>query len=40
MTEHGSRSWAERAIDAGYYDQAHMIGDFRDLMNTSRGDSA
>jgi AraC-like DNA-binding protein len=35
MTEQGSRSWAERAIDAGYYDQAHMIGDFRDLMNTT-----
>ncbi len=28
-------SWSERAIEAGYYDQAHFIADFRDLVGTT-----
>lgn len=27
-----SRDWSAIARDAGYYDQAHLIGDFRDLV--------
>lgn len=27
-----SRDWSVIARDAGYYDQAHLIGDFRDLV--------
>jgi AraC-like DNA-binding protein len=27
-----SDDWSRIAIDAGYYDQAHLIGDFRDLV--------
>ncbi len=27
-----SRDWGMIARDAGYYDQAHLIGDFRDLL--------
>jgi AraC-like DNA-binding protein len=27
----GRRDWCELAIDMGYYDQAHMINEFRDL---------
>lgn len=27
-----SRDWARIAADAGYYDQAHLIGDFRQLV--------
>lgn len=27
-----SRDWSAIARDAGYYDQAHLIGDFRDLI--------
>jgi AraC-like DNA-binding protein len=27
-----SRDWGAIARDAGYYDQAHLIGDFRDLV--------
>ncbi len=27
-----SRDWSMIARDAGYYDQAHLIGDFRDLV--------
>jgi AraC-like DNA-binding protein len=26
-----SNDWSSIARDAGYYDQAHLIGDFRDL---------
>jgi AraC-like DNA-binding protein len=29
---HASRDWGRIASDAGYYDQAHLIGDFRDLV--------
>ena len=25
-------TWTERAVAAGYYDQAHFIADFRDLV--------
>jgi methylphosphotriester-DNA--protein-cysteine methyltransferase len=27
-----SRDWSMIARDAGYYDQAHLIGEFRDLV--------
>lgn len=30
-----ARSWTTVAMDAGYYDQAHMIGDFQDLVDTT-----
>jgi AraC-like DNA-binding protein len=29
------QSWADAALDHGYYDQAHMIGDFRELSGTT-----
>jgi AraC-like DNA-binding protein len=28
-------NWAKIAVDAGYYDQAHMIGEFRALVGTT-----
>ena len=28
----GSRDWGSIAVDAGYYDQAHLIAEFRDLV--------
>src|SRR6266849_5810723 len=28
-------AWADLALDAGFYDQAHMIADFRDLLNST-----
>jgi AraC-like DNA-binding protein len=31
ITKDGRRDWRELAIDAGFYDQAHMINEFRDL---------
>lgn len=31
ITNAGRRDWCELAIDTGYYDQAHMINEFRDL---------
>jgi AraC-like DNA-binding protein len=31
ITSSGRRDWCELAIDTGYYDQAHMINEFRDL---------
>lgn len=30
-----SVSWAQAAVDAGYYDQAHMIGEFREFIGSS-----
>jgi AraC-like DNA-binding protein len=27
-----SNDWSRIAADAGYYDQAHLIADFRDLV--------
>jgi AraC-like DNA-binding protein len=33
----GSRPWAEVASRAGFFDQAHMIGDFRSMMGVSPG---
>jgi AraC-like DNA-binding protein len=27
-----SNDWGRIAVDAGYYDQAHLIGDFRELV--------
>ena len=30
-----SSSWTERALEAGYYDQAHFIAEFRDLVGTT-----
>lgn len=32
-----SRDWSAIARDAGYYDQAHLIGDFRDLVGLTPG---
>jgi AraC-like DNA-binding protein len=32
-----STDWARIAVDAGYYDQAHLIGDFRDLIGMTPG---
>lgn len=32
-----SSSWTERALEAGYYDQAHFIAEFRDLVGTTPG---
>jgi AraC-like DNA-binding protein len=34
----GRRGWAAVAGDAGFFDQAHMIGDFRSLMGVAPGD--
>lgn len=31
----GAADWADLAISAGYYDQAHLIGDFTELTGTS-----
>ncbi|GAB3766858.1 helix-turn-helix domain-containing protein [Microlunatus parietis] len=31
----GRRDWADLAITAGYYDQAHLVGDFTELTGTS-----
>ncbi|WP_394840784.1 AraC family transcriptional regulator [Pendulispora brunnea] len=32
-----SKDWARIAADAGYYDQAHLIADFRDLVGLTPG---
>jgi AraC-like DNA-binding protein len=32
-TEDSNLAWADRAVGAGFYDQAHMIADFRDLLD-------
>ena len=33
----GSSDWRRVALDAGYYDQAHLIADFRHLVGTTPG---
>ena len=33
LAKAGTNTWAELALDAGFYDQAHMIADFRDLLD-------
>jgi AraC-like DNA-binding protein len=33
----GQQEWAAVAEDAGFFDQAHMISDFRALMGVSPG---
>ena len=33
-----SRDWQRIAVDAGYYDQAHLITDFRELIGLTPGD--
>jgi AraC-like DNA-binding protein len=35
LSRSGTGRWAHLARDAGYYDQAHMIGDFRALMGVT-----
>ncbi|WP_437967876.1 helix-turn-helix transcriptional regulator [Sorangium sp. So ce260] len=32
-----SRDWGRIAVDAGYYDQAHLIADFRELVGLTPG---
>ncbi|WP_437822026.1 helix-turn-helix domain-containing protein [Sorangium sp. So ce1078] len=32
-----SRDWVRIAVDAGYYDQAHLIADFRELVGLTPG---
>jgi AraC-like DNA-binding protein len=32
-----SKDWASIAVDAGYYDQAHLIADFRQLVGLTPG---
>jgi len=32
-----SKDWARIAQDAGYYDQAHLIADFRQLVGLTPG---
>jgi AraC-like DNA-binding protein len=32
-----SKDWARIAVDAGYYDQAHLIADFRQLVGLTPG---
>jgi AraC-like DNA-binding protein len=32
-----SKDWARIAVDAGYYDQAHLIADFRQLIGLTPG---
>jgi AraC-like DNA-binding protein len=33
----GRRQWAQLANDTGYYDQAHMIAEFRAMMGVPPG---
>ena len=32
-----SSDWGQIAVDAGYYDQAHLIGDFKELVGLTPG---
>lgn len=32
-----SKDWVRIAADAGYYDQAHLINDFRELVGLTLG---
>ena len=36
----GPLNWAERALEAGYYDQSHMVNDFRELGGLTPGEYA
>jgi AraC-like DNA-binding protein len=34
-TDGGDITWSDIAMDAGYYDQAHMIADFRSIVGAT-----
>jgi transcriptional regulator GlxA family with amidase domain len=34
-TARANVSWADLAIEAGFYDQAHLISDFKELLNAT-----
>ena len=34
-TAHSHVPWANLAVDAGFYDQAHLIADFKELLNAT-----
>ena len=37
LTENGDRNWVQRALEAGFFDQPHMIRDFREFTGHPPG---